>query len=306
MTNKLQSFLLLIFCVAAIFGVAAGDVAAQTGGDKILVAGKTPLKQSDIDKLIEFYEWAFQTEFNSTQKADFQEHTVKEFRINPTESRKTIDDIVTTLPKILAAAEDLQTDTRKNFLAAFLPELQKGTDDNSQMLLSIYETANGTFPKNTSSSEKTEEDRYGTYETVKKVAVGGFAAIVGKWVSGNTGSLTTTTSGVYLGGNASRHSYQFGANGAVEYTGIMNVMTGGCRMQIFRTTKGKATLNGDTLTINWTSGSFSRDDSCSPSKNYKKSLPAETETFKVNFETYYDDKQLCLTGSDKTCFSLDK
>ncbi len=81
------------------------------------------------------------------------------------------------------------------------------------------------------------------------------------------------------------------------------MMTGGCRMQIFKTAKGKASLNGDTLTINWSPASFSRDDSCSPSKNYKKTLPAETETFKVNFETYYDDKQLCLTGKDKTCFS---
>ena len=171
--------------------------------------------------------------------------------------------------------------------------------------MSIYENASGATPENVASNE-TKEDQYGSYETVKKLNVGNLSAIVGTWVSGNTGSMTTTTSGAYLGGNASRHTYQFGASGAVEYTGIMNVMTGGCRMQIFKSAKGRASLSGDTLTINWSPASFSRDDSCSPSKNYKKTLPAETETFKINFETYYDDKQLCLTSSDKTCFSLEK
>jgi hypothetical protein len=284
-------------------------ILAQNTPERILVAGKKPLKQSDINSLIEFYEWAFEAKFTTQERTKFQEYTAEEFRANPSESRKTIDDIVNTFPKILAAEDDVRSETRKNFLAAFLPEARKNGDANSQLLLSIYENANGALPENVASNEtrnETKEDEYGSYETVKKLNVGNMSAIVGKWVSGNTGSMTTTTSGVYLGGNASRHTYQFGANGAVEYTGIMNIMTGGCRMQIFKSAKGRASLNGDTLTINWSPASFSRDDSCSPSKNYKKTLPAETETFKINFETYYDDKQLCLTSSDKTCFSLEK
>lgn len=307
MIKNIQYLFLMILCTA-IFGGATLNISAQTS-EKVLISakGKT-LKQSDIDALVRFYEWAFQAEFNSTQRTDFQGFTEQEFRANPAESRATIDDIVKTLPQILAATEDVQAETRKTFLDIFLPEAQKNSDANSQMLLSIYENANGALPKNNVSNEqteKTEEDRYGTYETVKKVSVGNFSSIVGKWVSGSSGSMTTTTSGVYLGGNGSRHTYEFSANGAVEYTGIMNVMTGGCRMQIFKTAKGKATLSGDTLTINWSPASFSRDDSCSPSKNYKKTLPAETETMKINFETYYDDKQLCLTTTDRTCFSKD-
>ena len=305
--NTLKYFFLTALCAVLIGG--AMNVSAQMP-DKTLVSakGKT-LRQSDINKLIEFYEWAFQTQFNSAQRRDFQQNTENEFRADPVESRKTVDDIVITLPKILAAEDDVQAETRKNFLAVFLPEARKNSDANSQMLLSIYETANGEIPSNTASNEqkdKNEEDPYGSYETVKKVGIDNFSSIVGEWVSGNTGSMTTTTSGVYLGGNASRHTYRFSANGAVEYTGIMNIMTGRCRMQIFKSAKGRANLSGDALTINWAPASFSRDDSCSPSKNYKKTLPAETESFKINFETYYDDKQLCLTGSDKTCFSLTK
>jgi hypothetical protein len=83
----------------------------------------------------------------------------------------------------------------------------------------------------------------------------------------------------------------------------MNVMTGGCRLQAFTLKKGRASLSGDTLTIKWAPASFSRDDTCSPSKNYKKTLPAETETLTVKFKNSYGQKQLCLTGKDETCLS---
>ena len=298
--NKLNYIVLVILCVGLFGGLT--NISAQNGG-KILVADKKPLRQSDIKGLIEFYEWAFEAKFTANERKRFQTFTEDEYRANPTESRKTIDDIINTFSQIRAASEELQTETRKNFLAVFLPEARKNTDENSQMLLSIYENAQGDGQSNIASNNESNDAPSDSYETVRKVSVGSLSAITGGWVSGNTGSITKTTSGVYLGGNASRHTYQFNANGTVEYTGIMNIMAGGCRMQIFKTAKGKANVHGDTLTINWSPASFSRDDSCSPSKNYKKTLPAETETFKINFETYFDDKQLCLTGKDKICFS---
>lgn len=96
MMNKLKYLFLLVLCAAMIGG--AVNISAQTS-DKILVSakGKT-LRQSDVNTLIEFYEWAFQAEFNSTQRADFQEYTESGFRANPAGSRETIDDIVKTLP----------------------------------------------------------------------------------------------------------------------------------------------------------------------------------------------------------------
>lgn len=305
MKIRLKVLFLLVLCAAGFGGLTS--ISAQNGGEKIIAsAGGKTLRQTDVNKLIEFYEWAFQAEFNSTQRTHFQEYTKNEFRANPSESRKTIDDIVNTFPKILAATEDVQAETRKNFLTVFLPEARKNTDANSQMLLSIYEFANGALPKNSALNEDNKTQSGDEYETVKKVGVGSLSAIAGEWVWGSSGSMTTTTSGVYLGGNASRFTYKFSANGTVEHTGIMNTMTGGCRMQIFRSAKGRASLSGDTLTINWSPASFSREDSCSSSQNYKKTLPAETETFKINFETYYDDKQLCLISTDKMCFSLTK
>ena len=133
--------------------------------------------------------------------------------------------------------------------------------------------------------------------------VGRLTDIAGKWAWGRSGSTTKTVTGVYLGGNASRFTYDISANGAVAFTGIMTSMTGGCKLTAFNARKGRASLVGDRLTIIWGPTSFSRDDTCSPAKNYKKTLPAETEVFTVSIQNSYGQKQLCLTGKDETCFT---
>lgn len=305
MINKLKIFFLMILCFVAVG--AATEIDAQGGNDKILAPGAQPLRQSEVNKLIEFYEWAFETEFSAGERAKFAELSVAAYREDAATSRKNINVLIKGLANVRAKDEGAQAQVRQNFNESFIKDLRASDDEVSQLLLGVYERGGGATQgkAETDDAGGTTQNNDG-YETVRKSGAGTLSSIVGKWVSGNTGSMTKTTSGVYLGGNASRHTYQFGANGAVEYTGIMNMMAGGCRMQIFKTMKGRAVLSGDRLTINWSPASFSREDSCSPSKNYKKTLPAETETFQVFFENYYDDKQLCLKGEDKTCFSLDK
>jgi len=266
---------------------------------------KKQLRQSDINRLIEFYEWVFEAEFTGEQRQRFAEYTVNEFRNDPKGSRATIDNIITILPQFLAADANVQQKTREDFLGVYLPEARKNSDENSRMLLGIYEAARGNQSNLAADNSRNNKESNNIEDTPVGEA-GNISALTGLWVWGRTGSMTTTTAGAYVGGNGSRHTYQFSANGAVEYTGIMNIMTGGCNMQIFKTAKGKAKLNGSTLTINWSPASFSRDDSCSPSKNYKKTMPAETETFQVQFKDSYGQKQLCLTGKDETCFSSSK
>lgn len=163
------------------------------------------------------------------------------------------------------------------------------------MLIEIYETAHNSESNSAANISNNSEDSTAASDDVSD--------LVGKWVWGRTGSSTVTTGGAYVGSNGSRFTYQFLSNGTVEYTGIMNIMTGGCTMQVFKTMKGKARLSGSTLTIDWSPASFSRDDSCDRAGNYKKTLPAETQNFKVNLKDSYGQKQLCLTEKDETCFS---
>jgi hypothetical protein len=171
------------------------------------------------------------------------------------------------------------------------------------MLLEIYETAHNNGAGGSDVSNNGSDNSTTDVEFSNGASGGNISALAGKWAWGRSGSSTHTTGGAYVGSNGSRFTYQFSANGAVEFTGIMNIMTSGCKLQAFTLKRGKAKLSGNTLTINWAPASFTRDDSCSPSKNYKKTLPAETETLQVNLKDSYGQKQLCLTGKDETCFS---
>jgi hypothetical protein len=279
----------------------AVNISAQAN-DKVLVsAGGKTLRQSDVSRLIEFYEWAFETEFSAEQRAQFAENTAVEFRANPSESRATTDSLLDSFAKILAASSDRRQQTRQKFLEAFLPEARRSREENAQLLVGIYDAARGETNANVASYDSNNTDSNDSMP-----GAGNVSALAGKWVWGRSGSTTYTTGGAYMGGNGSRFTYQFGANGAVEYTGIMNVMTAGCNLQVFKSMKGRATLSGDTLTIDWSPAAFSRADSCSPSKDYKKTLPAETETFQVKFKTDYGQRQLCLTSKEETCFSPEK
>lgn len=293
-----------LFILLMIFAVWGGAIEANAQAGRTLVSSKQPLRQADVDTLIEFYEWAFEGAFTGEQRDELTRQTVAEYKAKPAESRRTLDDIIQTFAKIKLADDDVQRATREAFLAEFLPEARKNDDENSRLLLSVYEAAHGGAGAETpiaARDEQAAQDERVSHGTGNGTL--DLSSLAGEWVWGSSGSITRTTAGAYLGGSGSRHTYKFAANGSVEYTGIMNQMAGGCRMQIFRSAKGRATLSGSTLTIKWAPASFSRDDSCSPAKNYKKSLPAETDTFQVKFQMVPGQKQLCLISTDEMCFS---
>lgn len=294
---KYLIFLILFACVLS----GATFVNAQTG-DRVLVSGKNSLRQSDINGLIEFYEWAFETEFSGEQRERFQDLVLEAFRSDAASSRKNTDVVLNVYKQVKALDAETQQQKREIFVSDFVSELRKTPDDEtSKFMLEVY----GQSQSQTQSSDVAYDSNANANNTddANISNIGGVSDLTGTWVWGSSGSTTKTTTGVYLGGTASRFTYQFLANGTVQYTGIMTVMTGGCRLQAFTTKKGRVSIKGDTMTIAFSPASFSRDDTCSPAKNYKKTLPAETEVYKIKFKNDYGQTQLCMTGKDETCFS---
>jgi len=290
--NKLKYVLILILCIG--IGGASFNAAAQTS-DRILVsAGGKTLRQADINKMIEFYEWALDIKFSNENRTKFAEITTGEFRTDPAKSRASYDDLIATYAQVQAAREDVREQTRRRFVESFLPELRQDNGETAQLLVAIYDAAH-------SESNVAAND-----DSNSSLVSGNVSDLVGNWAWARSGSTSYTTGGAMVGSNGSRFTYQFFANGTVEYTGIMNVVTGGCTMQIFRNAKGKASLNGSRLTINWSPASFSRDDSCDRAGNYKKTLPAETQVFQVGLKNDDGQRQLCLTEKEEMCFSPTK
>ncbi|MBW4598113.1 MAG: hypothetical protein KME29_00475 [Calothrix sp. FI2-JRJ7] len=288
--NKFKYFPMLVLYVV-LMGGATSNIPAQAGESKaLLIADNQSLSQSDIDKVIAFYEWAFAVKFTPEQRNQYKSIKLNDFSSDPEGTRKDFDDIISTYTQFLAKNEEEQSQTRQAFNAEFIKELRKlPSDAEAKLLLSIYDSAHSqTASNNVDNSSK---------------GVGDISSIVGKWVWARTGSSTYSNAGTFVGSNGSRFTYQFLPNGTVEYTGIMNIMSGGCSQQIFKSRTGKVSLSGSTMTINWSKATFTRDFSCDRANNYTKTLPAEKETYQVRFKTDLGQKQLCLTGKDETCYS---
>lgn len=92
-----------------------------------------------------------------------------------------IDDIIVTLPKILAADEDVQRKTREIFVSEFLNEARKTNDENSQMLVGIYEAARGGNQSNVAETDS-DNSNYSNETNDSSFNVGNISALVGEWV----------------------------------------------------------------------------------------------------------------------------
>lgn len=294
MTSKYRFLLSLALCLGLTCG--STKISAQTGG-KVLVAGATQLRQSDVDAMVELYEWALEVKFTDEQRATFQSVTEADFRNDPVAARKGIDDLLDMREKVKAMDENRRREVRRNFAPEFVKGLRQHTDDAAtRLLLSIYDAARDTNDPDVAADGSGDS---------AGVTAGNVSALTGKWVWARTGGTSWNQNGTYAGGNGSRFTYQFSPNGAVEYTGIMNVMMAGCSQQVFTSKKGRARLSGDTLTIDWSPATYTRDFSCDRANNYTKTLPAESETLKVTFKNDSTGRrQFCtVSGNGETCFS---
>jgi hypothetical protein len=119
-------------------------VSAQNGDGKVLVAGGKQLRQSDVDAMIGFYEWAFDVKFTGVLRAKFQSLTEADFRNDPAAARKGIDDLLDMSAKVKSLNDSRRQEVRGDFTAEFVKGLRQHTDDEAtRLLLSIYDGSPG-------------------------------------------------------------------------------------------------------------------------------------------------------------------
>ena len=275
MINKIK-YLFLLAVFAGVLG-SVMNVSAQSDS------------QRGADKLIQYYEWLFETQFTSAERSEYYQIKAEDFQTDGANERKAIDSLMNNFATIKSKNENEQAGIRGTVLGNFVKSLQDAGSDNKEakFLLAVYENAQ--------SREAAEVQANGT---------GNISAYVGKWVWAHTGSGVVSGNGVWMGGNGSRFTYEFSPNGHVKFTGMMNVMQGGCSQQIFRLIEGSASVSGNNLTISWQPEKFTRDFSCDTANNYTKTMPAKVEKHKISFKTDLGQKQMCFLGEE--CFSETK
>lgn len=290
----------IIFCVVlclVVFG-AVNQTPAQTSADKILVGGKQPLRESQVAKVIEFYEWAFEAEFSDDEQAQFQAITIEAFRQDAATSYQNADTLVKALAKVRAQDEAAQRKMRRVFNESFVQDLRAGVDkgdEASVLLFGIYER--GQQPK-----------------TVKSSGGASSKTLVGKWMRSEGAGRGDDGTGKTTWSSGMNTTFDFFADGTMQFTvdkKVLSIIQ--CRISEVTKIRGTYSVDGDKLTMNLSAGTSVGTSSCEKAGNFNKTLSASTltKTFVIRkMESVFRPDEpllLCLDGAtdDNACFERD-
>lgn len=307
MMNKFKILLTIMICIAAI---GAGNyISAQQG----ISGGKGQLiKQSEINQLIEFYEWAFETKFTADERERYQAFVVEGSRQDAEEARKSADVLIKVLAKIRVSGEAKQAEMRQVFNESFVEDLRAANDEESRLMLGIYERGQN-FDK-ASEIVKVSPNKKDLSEVPKGSTNGaGSSKLVGSWMrsSGAGGAGDGTGKTRYNSGT--NVTFEFFADGTMRFLKESKTLSiTQCRITETSEIPGKFTVSGSQLTMNLAAGTSVGTNSCDRSGNFKKTLTASsmTKTFVIkNLESVFRPDApliLCFDGAaDDQCFERD-
>lgn len=302
MMNKIKNILLIVLC-AAIFGTASGVSAQKNNTDK------SAITQTELNKLVEFFEWAFESKFTAAERKKYNALVIKEYKQNPEESRKNADVLIAVLNKVTSLNEEKQAELREMFNEDYVADLRASGDEGSRLLLGIYERGQG-GKSNSETVENSGDESVNDEPPPVPVGAGTSSKLVGAWFrSDGTGGATDGT-GKTRYNSGTDTTFEFFADGKMKVTVKKETLSiTQCRINETTSISGTYSVSGDQLIMNLAGGTSVGTDSCQSSGNYKKSLSASTltKTFAVkNLESVFRPDAplvLCLDGAaDDQCF----
>lgn len=284
--------------VVAIVLTASLAMFAQT--DRVLVGGKTPLRASNVQAVIEFYEWAFETSFTATERNRFEELTVEYHKQDPERSAKENDTILKALAVVKSKDGAKQAEMRKSFTDDFVADLKKLDNASSQLFLPIYERSR----KPASGASTASGTKSGT--------AGG--PIVGRWVRhGGAGGMRDYT-GKTQYNDSDDVTFEFGADGSIRFLNEKKTLSiTQCKMSETIDLPGRYTVSGGTVTMVFAAGTHVSTSTCDAKRNFNKTVPGDTvaKQFAIkNLDSPFRPDApliLCMDGSaDDKCFEKAK
>jgi hypothetical protein len=283
--------------LAAVTAIALAMCFSAFGqADRVLVGGKAPLRVSQVNAVVEFYEWAFDTTFTGAERSRFEEMTTAYHKQDPERSKKETETIVKALALVKSKDAATQAEFRKDFTKDFVADLRKADNAASQLLLPIYER---THPGGT--------DAIAT-SNAKSATTGG--AIVGRWTRyGGAGGMRDYT-GKTQYNNSDDVTFEFGADGTVRFLNEKKTLSiTQCKMSETIDLPGRYTISGGTITMVFATGRHDSTSTCDSERNFNKAVPGDTvsKQFVIkNLESVFRPDApliLCMDGSaDDKCF----
>lgn len=290
-----------IMAVALLTVFAGGAFAQnQTGsGDRVLVTGKYSLKQSDIDRLTEIYEWMFAGEFTPAQRRRYQKLIVEEAKTNE-RTAQSIHVMLQSFKKIRAAGAQKQEQIRLELVPEIVSALENENNETNNLLLEVYRNAQGaTSDKNPSfddSEPNQPKNRGGAVKVADLAGIWSTSSVSGeRYRSLVTGELSDP--------NGSIIEYKISPNGEIKHVGYLSSTVYSCTTKLFISRTGRISISGSNITFDFAPGKRMYQ-TCSASASRNDTLPAERKTYPFRLERDQYGIQLCTTEENGKDFCI--
>lgn len=285
------------FCSLAIVALLAtsgsfGNIstAQQKNDDEILAPGNPPLTSSLVDRVVEFFEYVFDTKFTKSQRTVF---TLKVYNIWQSKDQKEIDEFVKAVKvwdQITSMSETQRIEARPRVQSALVKFLANEPPGSfGHYLLSIYTDSH---PANAGERPKNPPP----VDVKPSVPTRVPAELIGEWIArgGSGSSYYDPTTGSSGAPNATIDSYKFFSDGTYEHAMLMQSSLYNCSTTIVGREVGPVNVQGSEFTITPRPGTLDYKSSCSPSLNSRKETIFDPSSFKWQVERDEYGLKLCL------------
>jgi hypothetical protein len=231
-----------------------------------------------------YMEWILDARFDSEQRQHYHEILAGMWLGNDQGARDAIVKMARVHEQLPGISEGERARMHDTMQKEFLRVLETGRDESSRWLMGIYYAAHNSAPQ---------------VLTVSAAAPAG-AAPLGRWMDGHVSSIQyrNTYTGASAPTNGSRFEYEFKADGAYSFTGLMQSVMYNCTTAIFSNETGSYTVNGNAISLHPVSNPYRMTNNCAPSSNKEKpgKLIARTYRFRITAES--GRRYLELQGED--------
>jgi hypothetical protein len=278
--------LALIFCLLCCgSNVAARQISNyQKENDRVLAAGNPPFRQSDADKLQDFFEWLFETKFSAAEQAEFQKLIVKKWNEGEKEAAG-ISGIIKSHAEFRTVSETDREKVRLEMQPKVAASFQSGQSEINDFMAGIYQ-------KSRKNSVARNDPRNSIDDGVGAVTL---ADLAGNWSSGSVSSerYKNLASGDLSDVSGNMSEYIVSAKGDIQYSGYLSTTIYACSTRLFFTKKGKISISGSTITFDYRTGERDYQNSCNASLSGVKPIPPQRKTVPFTLERSGQEVKLC-------------
>ncbi len=249
---------MILFTV--VLSLAVQSVFAQQ--NRQLAGGAPPLMQSDVNGLIDFYEWLFEAGLSEKERLVFAKILIRDHKKDARKLRENLVTVSEAFAKVLSGTPEEQIAARNLIMPDIISDLQNSAlEEDSALLLGVY--------------NRGKRGGDAAAGTEQRPADSSSSSLIGKWFR-TDGQMQGDGTGKTTYQATEDYTFEFAANGTVRYSMSGDLLVNRCRGKVEDTAVGTYSLAGNTLTIVLSSGTQTSTHSCEKKENFKRPFPKET------------------------------